>query len=739
MVVTDPPNDTYAARLAASARWLRARAPRLAAPALEPSLPVLVAAAVLSGLAFAIAVTPIGSGDYGQWLMVSRGYLGQAVPAYRELGDVPPLAPIVLAAVRVVLPDPFVALHAFAILLLAGIGVALYLLGSVALGTRWGGTMTVVAGLLVSDRFTDLFAFGGLLQVAALVFLCLAVAAFIQAERRPGEPVRWWLLGAGALALAAMTHVATGLLAVPVGLAVAGLAVLPTLARSGWDVEPVVRRLWLPVAALALVGLYWLVALVPASGEYVTNPASIAYRGPDRLFADLFTRWPNTVVLVVGGVSLALGAGRAIVTRRVDGYLLVGAWAALVWGALAYSIVSGSATDFPRFATPLLAPLVVGAAGGALWVLGALARSAGEVGGRQPAELIVAVAVVGLVVVAAPLTIERHMRQADFYELRDASALEAAAAWIDESIPAGQSVLSEARDGKWIEGLTGRAALFSQPVRYSFRPDEWQRGTDADSLLRATSTLTSGFVAAHFTSRAGTGADAVPTGLLIRANHGGEFVDLLRVASGTVATVDGTVLPVGSLVPLRVTEDETDRQVSVRTVWGRSGDPDFAYTQTVATYIEGTTLRLTQVAPGTTLTTDLAPTFGMSITSLEFDGTEATVCFTELGGSAPCVLIHAVEPGSRLVATTGGGVRAEGSPGGRIDLLVTALTAGDASIGLGLLDPSDLVAAHNVGAALLYEPDPAYDARLARLGEVGFIEARAFGPYRVLVRGAAAP
>ena len=49
--------------------------------------------------------------------------------------------------------------------------------------------------------------------------------------------------------------------------------------------------------------------------------------------------------------------------RRADGYVLLLAWIAVVWGALAYSMVSGAATDYPRFATVLLAPVVTAAAG----------------------------------------------------------------------------------------------------------------------------------------------------------------------------------------------------------------------------------------------------------------------------------------------------------------------------------------------------------------------------------------
>jgi hypothetical protein len=395
-------------------------------------------------------MTPMGSGDYGQWLMTSRYYLGESVPAYRALAEVPPLVPAVLARIRSIVPDPIVAIHVLATVLLVGLGTSLAALGTLALRSRWAGALAVVAGLLVTDRFTDLFAFGGLLQVAAVTLLIVAMAGFARAAV-PGAAMRWWWMGVGALAATALTHVGTGVIGVPAGATVAVLAAVAWLAGSSGDLRTAVERLRWPAAALSVIGLYWAAVLVPASGEYVTNPASLAYRGPDRLVSDLFSRWPTTLVVIVGAISLGFGTLRALGLRRIDGHVLLAAWATVTWGALAFSILRGSATDYPRFATPLLAPLVVGAAGGALWLLRSFAATVADLGWRQPANVVVAMAVVGSVLVAAPLTIQRHMRQAGFYALRDATSLEAAAAWIDGQLGPRQSVLAEVRDAKWVE------------------------------------------------------------------------------------------------------------------------------------------------------------------------------------------------------------------------------------------------------------------------------------------------
>jgi len=701
-------------------------------------MPTVIAGAVLAGLTFALAMTPIGSGDYGQWLMTSRTFLGESVPAYRVLTDVPPLVPALLAAIRVGVTDPFVALHLLSTLLLVALGVVLFVLGTLAVGNRTGGACALVVGLLVTDRLTDLFAFGGVLQLAALTLGSFAIAAIIRSSDND-IPDRRWLLRAGILlALCAVTHVGTATIFVPLGIALTGIVVLVAVSDSGWQWQSVLRALIRPGILLVAVGMYWLLALLPASTDYVTNPASIAYRGPDRLWADLFGRWPTAVVSVTGAGVLAIAALRSLLRRRLDPLALVAIWTVLAWSILGWSIISGSATDFPRFATPVLFPLVIGAAAGVTWALRAFAASLAEAGYRGPPDLIVVGAVVIAVLVAAPLTIDRHLRQAAFYELRDASALARAAAWLDSELPPGASVLADVREGKWIEGLSGHPSLFAQPVRYAFRPNEWRRSVEADALLRSTLTLTSGLVSAQFAGQA-TGRDgAVPTGMLIRANHRGEFVDLLRVQPTTFRVGSRTTT---SLIPLRATEMTSNGQVALRTVWGISGQPKSSFTQTTSVYEDGTTLQILQAAPGHQITTDLTPVIGMDLVSLDARPDGAVACFTELAGEAPCLQFRTTGE-SRLSSDGAGGIRIRSNRSGVIDVLITAATAGDPSVGLGIFDPARIATSEDVRAALLSMQDPAYTLRVSRLESIGFRQGASFGPYAVLLRddvGGAAP
>ncbi|HKO32159.1 MAG TPA: hypothetical protein VJY85_00280, partial [Candidatus Limnocylindria bacterium] len=290
MTATDPALSRP--RLAALPRWRPSEAE------VQRRLPVAIAVAVGVSLIAIVMSTPIAArGDYGQWLMASRFYLGQPIPDYRDVAALPPFVPVLLAAIQLVVPDPVMALEVLNGLLLAGLLATFYLLGATLLQNRWAGVLSLVIGFVITDRFLELFAFGGLLQAAAVMFMGLTVVAFVQAAHAPQVERRWWFAGVAALALAVLSHVATGMIAVPVGLFAAALAVVPRR-DMGWRRLTVVL-LPLGLGLLAIAG-YWLLVLVPASAEYVTNPASLAYRGPDRLASSLTSYGPTSAAMAVG-------------------------------------------------------------------------------------------------------------------------------------------------------------------------------------------------------------------------------------------------------------------------------------------------------------------------------------------------------------------------------------------------------------------------------------------------------
>jgi hypothetical protein len=187
------------------------------------------------------------------------------------------------------------------------------------------------------------------------------------------------------------------------------------------------------------------------------------------------------------------------------------------------------------------------------------------------------------------------------------------------------------------------------------------------------------------------------------------------------------------LLPLRVVEAVTELQVSLSTVWADHAGT-VSLTESVTVWRDGASLALSEESPGSRILMTLRPAAGMSVTSFAFSGQEANVCFTKFGDSQPCLRIWVSQQDAAVRIGSDGALRVATQHSERLDLLFTALTAGEASVGLGLLKPNDLVASRDVGAVLLYALDPAYEARAHRLEALGFHEAFVAGPYRVLLR-----
>lgn len=700
----------------------------------DRSLVISVVIAMLIGLAVAIALVPIaGRGDYGQWLMTSRFYLGESVPDYRVIPNLPPLIPLLLAGIRTLVADPVLALSVLNTSLLGGLGLAFYLAGSWITRSRISGVLAAVAGLLVTDRYLELFAFGGLFQAAAVGVMCFGVAALARGGLGPMRH-GWWAVGSVAMLVVTGVHVGTALLAVPVSLAVSGLLLLQLYLRRA----EVSRAVTITAVTTAVLGAYWAIVLVPGSGDYLTNPASLAYRGPDRLFVSLADYPPTLAVAVVGVLSIALGLRSSIRHRRVDGTVILATWVLVVWGGLAASALSGAATDYPRFATVLLAPLVIAAGAGSARVALLVARWLGRVQPRVGQGRWLVIALVAAIVVAGPTAVNRFGRQASVYQPINAAALTAAATWIDEELAGDDlAVLANVRESKWIEGITGRTTLFAQPVRYAFRPIEWQRSVDANAILRSTNGLTNGLWWASFLSRRGADDAVVPTGLTLSVNHGGELVGVLQeVRSGTgPVTADGSLISIDRLAPASTTSRETERQASITTRrLDRDGGSGVELASTVRLWADGSTMQLVTSSSGTPVRVELRIPSGMAASSVSVAAREGRICFTQIGGSEPCLRISSPTPDARLRITPAGRIVVTTTTSHRAIVHITALTAGRPSVALGLLDPAEIVDRHGIGAVLLNGEDLAFASREARLAALGFQPGPTFGPYQVLVR-----
>ncbi len=693
--------------------------------------PLLLLGSVLFGCAWVLATSEIGSGDYGQWLMTARPYLGESVPDYRAASAVPPVMPLLLSAVVRFMGDPMLGVHLFAVLLLVALGLSGYLAGATFFGTRMAGLLTVVGALLLTDRFLELFAFGGLLQAGAIVFLWLGAAALMRAGQAPRREWGWWSAGGLLFGLAALTHVGTASIAVPTGVVVgllSAMRVAPT-----W--RPRLRRLAPLGVALAVAGLYWLVFLLPGGTEFARNPASLAYRGPGRLVEGLIEYWPALVLVALATVGLAVGLVAELLRRAIGPWTVVGAWTAVTLAVVLAAVLTGAATDYPRFATPLLAPVVIAAAGaGAAGIRLVAGRLAARLRRGTAADWSVSLLIMLVATTTWPAMIA-FGTQANGYRMADPASLQQAVSWIDGHVAPGAAILAPVREGKWIEGLSGRPALFSSAVRYSFRPDEWRRSLAADTLLRSGGALVNQYFFVRLTDDVADAA--VPRGMAIGVNHGGEYLDLLRIAPSGTRILDGgaaTLATLPNLAGESRTVSSDGLAASVTSAWSgdRHGAP-VSFRELVSLQSDASTLDLrasaaTSVPTGFEL--ELHPA-QLPLTGMSVVGTGAELTFAVAGSGEPRLRVVLLGAGATLEGLSDGGLRVR-SPGGPIRLLITDLSAASSpTVGTGFLQPSELVGAYQVGAVLLVR-DAAFDSRRVRLEALGFHLRQIFGPYAVM-------
>jgi hypothetical protein len=295
------------------------------------------------------------------------------------------------------------------------------------------------------------------------------------------------------------------------------------------------------------------------------------------------------------------------------------------------------------------------------------------------------------------------------------------------------------REGKWIEGITGRSALFSLPVRYAFRSVEWQRSVAADTLLRSSSALTNGYFFAKYESPDGP----IPRGLLLASNHGGEFVDLLRSdARQTLVIGRGpyrVIASLASLHPTGVRRVYTTGVASIRTTWhGTSAGRALTYTESVAASETSRMIdiveQVTTALPVAGIQLQLRPPLGVHIEAIVIQGRTADLTFSRIGQTQPRVRVS-VPDGPAVLSSMKGSALLIRSPGSkRLHVELTALSAAGPAVRASVLYPPQIVQDYHVGAAVLVNVDPTYPDRIRRLEALGFRPALRSGIYEVLVR-----
>lgn len=236
---------------------------------------------------------------------------------------------------------------------------------------------------------------------------------------------------------------------------------------------------------------------------------------------------------------------------------------------------------------------------------------------------------------------------------------------------------------------------------------------------------------------------AVPRDAVIAANHGGEFVDLLRVSENDTRIVasDPTRSTLATLVnlhPHAVSRNATAELVAIQTSWiGDRRGGQVSVTQDATLTRNSSTFDLivdAQTAlPVEGLQLDLRSAPGIGMTSVHFVGQQATVYFTRRGLEEPGLRISVVDGAGTIALTQPDTLHVDGS-GSRLHVQVTVLTAGEPFSSLRMLYPPDLVKQYHIAAVLLDQDDPTFASRERRLAAIGFHSEPGDGPYGLMFR-----
>jgi hypothetical protein len=190
--------------------------------------------------------------------------------------------------------------------------------------------------------------------------------------------------------------------------------------------------------------------------------------------------------------------------------------------------------------------------------------------------------------------------------------------------------------------------------------------------------------------------------------------------------------------PVARGETLTTDEATVTTVWkGTDLHGPLALTETTTLRPEAGGFELIEQAaaeqPFGGVELQLRPVRLAATSTISGDGQIADLYFPQTGLEQPHLRVEVVG-GNGFIALWDDGRLTVRSTTDRVHLRVTALTAGEGSAPLQILDPARLIDAYDVAAVLLVRYDPAFTAREQRMEDLGYRAGLTTGAYALMVR-----
>jgi hypothetical protein len=444
--------------------------------------------------------------DAGQWLAISRYYLGEHVPASRDVSTVPPLVPVALAALTIVLPSATQAIVVLAAACYVSLAGVAFLLGKRITGESSGGLLAVVFVSVAQGELFDYFSMGAYPQLVGVIGMSLCLLALLELADANASRQGWLMLAAGT-AITLFSHTPSATVLLPVM-----LCCLAYIGRQSPDRVRLARNAALSLAPALVAWFVFLKLNGSVIFGYTNVAAAYDLKGPDKLIRNIWND-PNERLLygaAIAAIAVMLLSARDAGLRSARRMVLA-VWIGALVAIIAASALRHANTDYPRFSAYLVVPVGI-----------AVAAAAHHIA-RQPA--VVAAIAVCVLALAGQHTMHGFDKATAFYGMsRNSDDLLATSDWLNTTGADG-GITGGTREVKWLEALTGRDSLLFLPRIYITRPWEVDSAIAAEVVQRASAGVETGRFLATVNDGGQDSGKVFPVGMRVDVYHKGIYTN----------------------------------------------------------------------------------------------------------------------------------------------------------------------------------------------------------------------
>lgn len=437
--------------------------------------------------------------DQGQWLMLSRYYSGQHIPDYRSSFAVPFGYPIILAFLRLFMEDAM-ALNLSAGMLMFLFGYTTFLLGKELFHNPFIGLVTLVFALIGQSVFLFVFSFGGYPQIQALCWMNLCIYFTVKIYSDHADNRSWLGLGIS-LGLVFATHFPSSVIIIVVLTGLLSLLLLKNRDKLKIIVTKGTTYLGIPF----FIWLVYIALMFDVLISYGTNP-SAKYSKDFTLVFGFWLRYMHYFVLVSINITIPLLLKEyrdSMIEKHSTALQVICIWfltIGLFWIILAAADVG---THYSRFMPFLIQPLLFMTA---FLVFNTITFFIHKINTRlkeqTKMELLsklshpFMVLMLSILVISPAFgtTIDRFQSSVNYHILDNPAEYQELIDWVNENTEEQDCIWAPIREGKWLEGLTGRPSLMDMEYKYLYRPWEFNRSRGATILASSTYFIDNGYL-----------------------------------------------------------------------------------------------------------------------------------------------------------------------------------------------------------------------------------------------------